>query len=245
MESEILKIICANQGSVDTDYLILNLGLGDATYDIISNQDRFALSCPFGQPKVVARTRLKLCRVRECPGSCRALHLCKKFLLTGSCPFTRTGCRFSHELDSDHNAGLLREHELESLSRAELCTLLLQSDNWLLPDICHNYNNGGGEFGLCQEGFACKRLHICERFLNRDCTCSKAHDFNAPQPYKSLQEKGVPEDLTHSLKSVYANILALKYTDRRQQNLPNNTDANSNTCCNRIYYFRHPNKRPT
>uniref|UniRef100_A0A8C9Z492 Poly [ADP-ribose] polymerase n=1 Tax=Sander lucioperca TaxID=283035 RepID=A0A8C9Z492_SANLU len=87
-----------------------------------------------------------------------------------------------------------------------------------LYQICHKYNNGGGEFGLCQEGFACKRLHICERFLNRDCTCSKAHDFNAPQPYKSLQEKGVPEDLTHSLKSAYANILALKYTDRKQPN---------------------------
>ncbi|KAF1372521.1 hypothetical protein PFLUV_G00266370 [Perca fluviatilis] len=175
---------------------------------------------PFGQPKVVARTRLKLCRARECPGSCRALHLCKKFLLTGSCPFTRsrTGCKFSHELNSDHNAGLLRAHKLESLSRAKLCTLLLQSDNWLLPEICRHYNNGGGEFGLCQEGFACKRLHICERFLNYNCSCSKAHDFNSPQPYKSLQEKGVPEDLTHSLKSVYANILALKYADRKQLN---------------------------
>ncbi|KAF1372522.1 hypothetical protein PFLUV_G00266380 [Perca fluviatilis] len=139
----------------------------------------------------------------------------------------RTGCKYSHELNCDHNAGLLRAHKLESLSRAELCTLLLQSDNWLLPEICHNYNNGGGEFGLCQEGFACKRLHICEGFLNRDCSCSKAHDFNAPQPYKSLQEKGVPEDLTHSLKSVYANILALKYADRNRPNLRNNTDANS------------------
>ncbi|XP_034720017.1 protein mono-ADP-ribosyltransferase PARP12, partial [Etheostoma cragini] len=165
MESDILKIICANQGSIKTDYLILNLGLDNSIYDVINDQDKLALCSPYGQPKVVARTRLKLCRVRECPGSCRALHLCKKFLFTGSCPFvwSRTGCRFSHELDSDHNAELLRVHELESLSQTELCTLLLQSDNWLLPDICHHYNNGGGEFGLCQEGFACKRLHICER----------------------------------------------------------------------------------
>ncbi|XP_028426863.1 protein mono-ADP-ribosyltransferase PARP12-like [Perca flavescens] len=129
-----------------------------------------------------------------------------------------TGCKFSHELDSNHNAGLLRVYKLESLSRAELCTLLLQSEDWLLPDICCHYNNDGGEFGLCQEGFACKRLHICERFLNHDCSCSKTRDFNAPQPYKSLQEKGVPEDFTHSLKSVYANIFALKYTDRKQPN---------------------------
>lgn len=47
----------------------------------------------------------------------------------------RRGCSFSHEMNSDHNEGILREHELESLSRTELCTLLLQSDNMLLPPV--------------------------------------------------------------------------------------------------------------
>lgn len=47
----------------------------------------------------------------------------------------RRGCSFSHELNSDRNDEILREHGLESLSRTELCTLLLQSDNTLLPPV--------------------------------------------------------------------------------------------------------------
>lgn len=47
----------------------------------------------------------------------------------------RRGCNFSHELDSERNLGILREHELDSLSREELCTLLMQSDNTLLPPV--------------------------------------------------------------------------------------------------------------
>ncbi len=47
----------------------------------------------------------------------------------------RRGCNFSHDLDTDHNRRLLREHELGRLSRAELCTLLLQSDHGILPPV--------------------------------------------------------------------------------------------------------------
>ncbi|XP_068442054.1 protein mono-ADP-ribosyltransferase PARP12 isoform X2 [Clinocottus analis] len=214
MESVILKFILDNQGAVDADYLTCNLGSGDAIDDIIRNQERFALCCPFGQQKVVARTRLKMCRVIACPGPCNKLHLCKKFLFTGNCPFS-TRCKFSHQLDSDYNMALLTEHKLESLSRTELRTLLLQTDNFLLPDICHNFNNGGGEFGLCGDGYDCKRMHMCERYMNRDCSCSKPHDFTSSQPYKCLHERNVPDDLIPSLRAVYANIMALKYIDRK------------------------------
>uniref|UniRef100_A0A8C3AUB6 Si:ch73-252i11.1 n=1 Tax=Cyclopterus lumpus TaxID=8103 RepID=A0A8C3AUB6_CYCLU len=214
MESVILKFILENQGAVDKEYLTCNLGSGDVIDDIISNREMFVLCQPFGQQKVVARTRLQLCRVRECLGSCYMLHLCKKFLFTGNCPF-RTRCKLSHQLDSDHNMALLRVHKLESLSRTELRTLLVQSDNWMMPDICHNYNNGDGEFGLCGEGHDCKRLHMCERYMNRDCSCFKTNDFNAAQPYACLQRRGVPDDLFPSLRSVYANKLALKYDDRK------------------------------
>ncbi|KAL3048071.1 hypothetical protein OYC64_006781 [Pagothenia borchgrevinki] len=217
LELEILKFICANQGSVNTEELLCNLGSGDATADIITNREKFAFCSPFGQSKVVARTWLRLCLVKDCPGACTGLHLCKKFLLTGSCQFTRTrtGCRFSHGLDSFHNAAKLTEHGLESLSRSELCTLLLQSDTRLLPQICHNYNKGGGRMGLCQEGDNCTRLHICEKYLNSVCSCIKNHDFNAPQPQKSLSDRGVPDQLFPSLMSAYANLLALKYADRQ------------------------------
>lgn len=92
MELEILKFICANQGAVNTDYLVFNLGCGDSSNvsEIISNREKFASCCPFGQPKVVARTNLRLCRAKDCQGSCRGLHLCKNFLFSGSCRFTQS-----------------------------------------------------------------------------------------------------------------------------------------------------------
>uniref|UniRef100_A0A3Q4N408 PARP12-like CCCH zinc finger tandem domain-containing protein n=1 Tax=Neolamprologus brichardi TaxID=32507 RepID=A0A3Q4N408_NEOBR len=142
METEILRMICAGQGAVNTEDLVYNLFSGDPTMlsEIISNREKFVSCCPNGQPKVVARTRLRLCRVKDCPGTCRALHLCKNFLFSGFCQFTqlRRGCCFSHELTSEHNQRLLRQHELESLSREELCTLLLQSDHTLLPAVSLN-----------------------------------------------------------------------------------------------------------
>lgn len=83
MEKEILKFICASQGAVDADFLVCNLG--SSVSEIISSSDKIVSCCPFGQPKVVARTNVKLCRNQVCPGSCWSLHLCKTFLLSGSC----------------------------------------------------------------------------------------------------------------------------------------------------------------
>ncbi|XP_026001848.1 poly [ADP-ribose] polymerase 12-like [Astatotilapia calliptera] len=221
METEILKMICAGQGAVNTEDLVYNLFSGDPTKlsEIICNQEKFVSCCPNGQPKVVARTRLRLCRVKDCPGTCRGLHLCKNFLFSGFCQFTqlRRGCSFSHELTSEHNQRLLREHELESLSREELCTLLLQSDHTLLPAICYDYNNGDGEFGRCQDGDGCRRLHICQKYISRECSCSRNHNFTAPQPIKNVQERGVPGALLPSLKAVYANKEALRLAENGQQ----------------------------
>lgn len=42
-------------------------------------------------------------------------------------------CSFCHDLDICYNQRLLKQHELEGLSRAELSTLMLQSDSSLLP----------------------------------------------------------------------------------------------------------------
>lgn len=89
-ESEILKFICANQGAFDTEDLLCNLGDPAIVSEIIKNEDKFACCCPFGRPKVVARTPLRLCRAKECQGDCRGLHLCKNFLYSGSCKFNNT-----------------------------------------------------------------------------------------------------------------------------------------------------------
>uniref|UniRef100_A0A3B3TIG6 PARP12-like CCCH zinc finger tandem domain-containing protein n=1 Tax=Poecilia latipinna TaxID=48699 RepID=A0A3B3TIG6_9TELE len=211
MEAKILKFICANQGAVDAEELMFNLFPGQSTSEVISNQSKFALCSSNGQQRVVARTSLRLCRKKGCPGSCGGLHLCKNFLYTGSCHFLqRRGCSFPHVLNSDYNQRLLIEHELEGLSRAELCTLLLQSDNSMLPAICFDYNNGDGVFGRCTSGVDCERLHICQKYLTQSCSCSRAHDFFAPQPIKSLHNKMVPDSIIQCLKSAYANREALR-----------------------------------
>uniref|UniRef100_A0A8C7XW56 Si:ch73-252i11.1 n=1 Tax=Oryzias sinensis TaxID=183150 RepID=A0A8C7XW56_9TELE len=219
MESGILQFICANQGVCDAEFLKYNLFFGGSINEHLSNRDKFELCVLNGQQKVLARTRLKLCRQKNCLGTCGGLHLCKNLLFTGCCSFSRQGrvCHFSHELDSERNQTLLREHGLESLSRAELCTLLMQSEASLLPSICHDYNNGDGEFGKCTEMDGCKRLHVCEVYLTQECSCWKTHDFNAPQPLRNLRHHGVPESLTPSLKTVYINKRALWLADKRAQ----------------------------
>ncbi|XP_043964132.1 protein mono-ADP-ribosyltransferase PARP12 isoform X5 [Gambusia affinis] len=216
MEAKILKFICANQGAVDAEELMFNLFPGQSTDEVISNQSKFALCSSNGKQRVVARTSLRLCRKKDCPGTCGELHLCRNFLYTGSCHFLqRRGCSFPHVLNSDYNQRLLEEHELEGLSRAELCTLLLQSDNTILPAICFDYNNGDGEFGRCTSGLACERLHICQKSLTQSCSCSRAHDFTAFQPKKVLHDKMVPDDMLRSLRSVYVNREALRLHMRR------------------------------
>ncbi|XP_037837273.1 protein mono-ADP-ribosyltransferase PARP12-like isoform X2 [Kryptolebias marmoratus] len=225
MESDILKFICANQGAVDADELMFNLFPGASTNEVISNQLKFVLYSSNGQQKVVAKTSLKLCRIKDCLGSCGQLHLCKNLLFSGLCQ--RRVCGFCHELNSCYNQWLLKQHELEALSRAELCTLLLQSDNTLLPPICYDYNTGYDEFGRCQSGVACSRLHICKKYLSGDCRCPKSHDFFAPQPLKSLYDRGVPDTLIRSLRSVYANNEALRISSNRSTASPTYTTATS------------------
>lgn len=47
----------------------------------------------------------------------------------------RRGCRFSHDLLSGQNELVLTAHGLNTLDVKELCVLLLQSDNYLLPAV--------------------------------------------------------------------------------------------------------------
>uniref|UniRef100_A0AAV2IY13 C3H1-type domain-containing protein n=1 Tax=Knipowitschia caucasica TaxID=637954 RepID=A0AAV2IY13_KNICA len=219
METEILKLILKSHGSMNTDELLYNLCEPSFLAELVNQKETFA-SCVFnGQPKVVVRSRLKLCGTVDCPG-CGRLHLCLRFLLCGRCPFTqRGGCHFSHDLQSEYNMKLLSESGLQTLSRSELSLLLLQSHNMLLPQMCHQYNNSGS----CQDD--CKSLHMCKQYLHQDCSCPKNHDFCAPQPLKLLQEKHIPEHLFHRLKSVYANKEALRLADKANRSRDNNADG--------------------
>lgn len=88
-DSEILRFICANQGAVNTDELLFNLCPGDSTKlsQVVGNRDKFVSCVVNGQPRVVVRSSVRLCRKRDCAGQCGGLHLCKNFLFSGSCRF--------------------------------------------------------------------------------------------------------------------------------------------------------------
>ncbi|XP_052410215.1 protein mono-ADP-ribosyltransferase PARP12-like [Carassius gibelio] len=212
-EAAIVKKICAHNGSMDYDDLTSLFGLYDeALASVVARSESVAVAFVNGQKKVIVRSRVRLCRVQNCPG-CANLHLCKWFLF-GSCRFNRgrRGCRFSHDLLSGQNALVLAAHGLDTLDVKELCILLMQSDNSLLPAVCHSYNNGTGEYGRCQED--CKRLHICEKYLRGSCDCIRAHDFYEPHPLKTLQDRGIPAELMAIMKDLYTNIEVLRHLSK-------------------------------
>ncbi|XP_053097853.1 protein mono-ADP-ribosyltransferase PARP12 [Pangasianodon hypophthalmus] len=222
MES-LLKRICANDGAMLYDDLLcgsrsgfLDEWFSSSPVDtVVEGSDSLVTVFVNGQKTVIARTGMKLCRAKNCSG-CLNLHLCK-FFLFGDCQYGRgrRGCRFNHDLQKEQN--VLQAHGLSQLDRRELCTLLLQSDNSILPPVCHSYNNGTGLYGRCEDGENCKRLHICEKYLRGPCQCPRAHDFYEPHPLKTLQDRGVPAELMASMKTTYSNIEALRIMAKVRQ----------------------------
>ncbi|KAA0720849.1 Poly [ADP-ribose] polymerase 12 [Triplophysa tibetana] len=216
-EASLIQLICDNNGSIDQDELVsVYMFSGDVMNLIESRNESFPVVNINGRKKVIVRTKLRLCRAQNCSG-CAKLHLCKHYLF-GSCPFNRGRrvCRFSHDLNSGQNSALLQSHDLHILDRQQLCVLLLQNDNSLLPPVCFNYNNGTGEFGRCEDGENCRRLHICQKYLRGACECHRSHDFYEPNPLKILQDRNVPTELMAILKDLYTNIEALRQLTKNQ-----------------------------
>ncbi|XP_029107714.1 protein mono-ADP-ribosyltransferase PARP12-like [Scleropages formosus] len=201
MESAvIIKVLCANRGAMDCDDLLVNSGFN--VLNLNGASEKFHIAVLSGKTVAIARTKVKLCKARDCD-SCNNLHLCK-FYLYGDCRNSRgrRRCRFCHDLNSEHNAAVLRSHDLQDLEREELCTLLLQNDSTLLPPVCVSYNEGSGQFGRCPEQENCRRLHICDKYIRGTCgagaDCPRAHDFFEPHPLNTLRERGIPNKLMAS-----------------------------------------------
>ncbi|XP_061085359.1 uncharacterized protein LOC133119013 isoform X2 [Conger conger] len=204
-DSSVIKCICNNNGAVDYGVFV-KFGLSPTEHCSVVTVN--------GNKRVVAQTKVRLCKARDCT-DCRNLHLCK-FYLYGDCKssMSRRGCRFCHDMNSEHNVRVLRDNNLQELDRNQLRTLLLQNDSTLLPPVCFSYNKGDGAYGNCPDQESCRRLHICDRYLRGACqagaNCRRSHDFFEPHPQTTLQERGVPSQLIGSMLSVYQNIQALK-----------------------------------
>ncbi|XP_055793420.1 mucin-2-like isoform X2 [Salvelinus fontinalis] len=212
----LLKLICDHQGALDYAHLA-DVGVGADTFcalDKLVENDLFSIALCNGNKRIIAKTKVRRCKAQQCYG-CNDLHLCK-FYLFGDCKNSRgrRTCRFGHDLHSEHNSIVLREHKLETLSRQQLRQLLLQNDNSLLPPVCNSYNKGTGPYGNCPDQEGCRRLHMCDRYIRGTCSsganCNRCHDFFEPHPRRTLQQRGVPNDLMASMLSTYKNIQAMK-----------------------------------
>uniref|UniRef100_A0A8C7QA02 C3H1-type domain-containing protein n=1 Tax=Oncorhynchus mykiss TaxID=8022 RepID=A0A8C7QA02_ONCMY len=205
----VYKILCAHNGYFELEEMRANFSTPeDDLESVLGNQDMFTSAVFEGNKLIFAKTKMRLCRDKECNG-CSNLHLCI-FYLYGTCRFNEgQRCHFCHELTSEYNIRVLREHHLEKLDKRELCILLLQNDNTLLPPVCFTYNKGSGEYGYCPDKEKCRRLHVCQRYITGTCAadvdCDRSHDFYEPHPLNTLQQRGVPNELVASMLYTYRN----------------------------------------
>ncbi|XP_048862591.1 protein mono-ADP-ribosyltransferase PARP12 [Brienomyrus brachyistius] len=212
MSAQISRMICAHGGAMNYDDVLA--GVRFDTCALNDSSDNFHIVVLNGRKRMIAKTNVRLCKARMCD-NCSNLHLCK-FYLFGDCKNIkeRGSCRFCHNLSTEHNSRVLREHSLQGLDRTQLCTLLLQNDSTLLPPVCFLYNQGSGEYGNCKQQDSCTKLHICQKYVKGTCSsgveCSRSHDFYEPHPLKTLQGRGIPPHLIAFMLSVYQNIQALK-----------------------------------
>ncbi|MGH0169794.1 UNVERIFIED_CONTAM: hypothetical protein FKN15_017801 [Acipenser sinensis] len=119
-------------------------------------------------------------------------------------------CRYSHDLRSGHNNQVLKANQLQGLEKAELFLLLTQNDPSLLPKfpVCAHYNKGSGEHGSCTFKTSCKKLHMCQHFLQGDCrfmsSCKRSHKITA-HAEGILLGRGLSDDFVYQLPSIYIN----------------------------------------
>ncbi|XP_048113232.1 protein mono-ADP-ribosyltransferase PARP12-like [Alosa alosa] len=218
--SSVLTILCQNQGGLKfgqlkqilrrktsvAEHVLLRELLDESQFLLVHGEDNSA------DPNrlVIAKTAIRVCQSQKCLDCDNFLHLCRYFVC-GNCRFGDK-CKNPHSLDSQTNRSLLRKTGLSDLSVGELCSLLLQNDPYLLPEICGHYNKGNGEHGSCRFKSTCTSLHVCQHFLLGDCKfgadCKRAHTFDA-NSMKILSGRGLsPEHIRH-IQLIYKNRLLL------------------------------------
>ncbi|XP_067346291.1 protein mono-ADP-ribosyltransferase PARP12b isoform X2 [Channa argus] len=213
------SVLCSSGGSMQLLQLHRNLlqrcNISEETFCyIVEHCPRFLMvRGPGTEPRVVARTLLRLCRSYaqegRC-GGCEALHLCK-FFIYGTCRFGkgRKPCKLSHDIRSDHNYQLLREWTLHMLSEDDLFLLLLQNDPALLPEVCLHYNKGSTPHGCCTFQNTCTKVHLCQHFLQGDCLfgsrCKRHHTVDE-HGRCMLEKRGLSGNIIQDLPSIYRNI---------------------------------------
>lgn len=52
---------------------------------------------------------------------------------------SRNLCKYSHDVLSEENFRILKNHELSGLNKEELAVLLLQSDPFFMPEVSYDF----------------------------------------------------------------------------------------------------------
>ncbi|XP_062955300.1 zinc finger CCCH-type antiviral protein 1 isoform X2 [Cynocephalus volans] len=263
----ITKILCAHRGRMALDALLDKIALSkDELCEVleVAGPDRFVLletgSTTGVTRSVVATTRARVCRRKYCQKTCGNLHLCKLNLL-GRCNYSqseRNLCKYSHEVLSEENSKVLKNHELFGLNQEELAVLLVQSDPFFLPEICKSYK-GEGRKQICNQQPSCERLHICEHFTRGNCSypnCLRSHNLMDRKVLAIMSEHGLSLDVVKNIQDICNNKhtrknppgsrapsshrRAMAYRDRsksrerffqgNQELLPSASDADQRSC---------------
>ncbi|XP_065398704.1 zinc finger CCCH-type antiviral protein 1 isoform X5 [Macaca fascicularis] len=209
----ITKILCAHGGRMALDALLEEIALSEPQLCEVlqvAGPDRFVVLETSGEAgitrSVVATTRARVCRRKYCQRPCDNLHLCKLNLL-GRCNYSqseRNLCKYSHEVLSEENFRVLKNHELSGLNKEELAVLLLQSDPFFMPEICKNYK-GEGRQQICNQQPPCSRLHICDHFTRGNCrfpNCLRSHNLMDRKVLAIMREHGLNPDVVQNIQDI-------------------------------------------
>ncbi|XP_049749400.1 zinc finger CCCH-type antiviral protein 1 isoform X1 [Elephas maximus indicus] len=205
----ITKILCAHKGRMALDALLREIALSEEQLCEVlqaAGPDRFVVQETEGSRWVVATTRARVCRRKFCQRPCENLHLCKLNLL-GRCNYSqsqRNLCKYSHEVLSEDNFRVLKNHELSGLNQEELAVLLVQSDPFFMPEICKSYK-GEGRQQICSQQPPCDRLHICEHFTRGNCSysnCLRSHNLLDRKVLAAMWEHGLSVDVVRNIQDI-------------------------------------------
>ncbi|EFB15715.1 hypothetical protein PANDA_002119, partial [Ailuropoda melanoleuca] len=209
----ITKILCAHGGRMALDALLKEIALSEGQLREVleaAGPDRFVLLETGDREgvtrSVVATTRARVCRRKFCQRPCEDLHLCKLNLL-GRCNYSqseRNLCKYSHNVLSEENLKVLKNHELSGLNKEELAVLLLQSDPFFMPEICKNYK-GEGRRVTCDKYPQCERLHICEHFTRGNCgftNCLRSHNLMDRRVLAIMREHGLSSSVVQNIQDI-------------------------------------------
>ncbi|NXE76581.1 PAR12 polymerase, partial [Cochlearius cochlearius] len=198
------KTLCAHGGRLGLTELQQHIGLSAQQLEetlSAAGPQRFLVLRDGGGEGVLAVSPVRLCVRKQC-GGCERLHLCKLHLM-GKCHAGHRLCKYSHDIINAENKKVLKAHELSGLDENELRVLLLQSDPFLLPDVCPFYNR---KDHTCSQQDNCNKLHVCRHFLHGECRffpCKRSHNLLDTHGLRLLETGGIDVNIASNIQAIY------------------------------------------